>query len=77
MQYVLCTSVEKSPQTNPIVGRIERKAGHGAGMPTQKIVRIIYVYYYFAICTITFFNYFLLNCNLYYKNYPVTTYIIH
>ncbi|KAH6759301.1 Prolyl oligopeptidase family protein [Perilla frutescens var. frutescens] len=38
MQYALCTSVEKSPQTNPIIGRIEQKAGHGAGMPTQKII---------------------------------------
>ncbi|GFP98254.1 prolyl endopeptidase [Phtheirospermum japonicum] len=38
LQYVLCTSVEKSPQTNPIIGRIEEKAGHGAGMPTQKII---------------------------------------
>ncbi|KAJ7966928.1 prolyl endopeptidase-like [Quillaja saponaria] len=38
MQYVLCTSPEKSPQTNPIVGRIECKAGHGAGRPTQKMI---------------------------------------
>ncbi|KAL0438341.1 UNVERIFIED_CONTAM: Prolyl endopeptidase [Sesamum latifolium] len=38
LQHVLCTSVEKSPQTNPIIGRIEQKAGHGAGMPTQKII---------------------------------------
>ncbi|KAL3845370.1 hypothetical protein ACJIZ3_002773 [Penstemon smallii] len=38
MQHVLCTSVEKSPQTNPIIGRIESKAGHGAGMPTQKLI---------------------------------------
>lgn len=38
MQYVLCTSLEKSPQTNPIIGRIECKAGHGAGRPTQKMV---------------------------------------
>ncbi|KAJ8540842.1 hypothetical protein K7X08_001658 [Anisodus acutangulus] len=36
MQYVLCTSEEKSPQTNPIIVRIERKAGHGCGRPTQK-----------------------------------------
>ncbi|KAF7139577.1 hypothetical protein RHSIM_Rhsim07G0252600 [Rhododendron simsii] len=36
MQYVLCTSLDKSPQTNPIIGRIECKAGHGAGRPTQK-----------------------------------------
>ncbi|KAL6504797.1 hypothetical protein OROHE_023555 [Orobanche hederae] len=38
MQYTLCTSLEGSPQTNPIIGRIERKAGHGAGMPTQKMI---------------------------------------
>lgn len=38
MQYVLCTSQEGSPQTNPIVGRIERKAGHGCGRPTQKLI---------------------------------------
>ncbi|GMY28147.1 prolyl endopeptidase-like isoform X4 [Fagus crenata] len=38
MQYVLCTSLEKSPQTNPIIGRIECKAGHGAGRPTQKTI---------------------------------------
>ncbi|XP_022860248.1 prolyl endopeptidase-like isoform X2 [Olea europaea var. sylvestris] len=38
MQYVLCTSLEKSRQTNPIIGRIESKAGHGAGRPTQKMI---------------------------------------
>ncbi|XAR64242.1 Prolyl oligopeptidase [Bertholletia excelsa] len=38
LQYVLCTSVEKSPQTNPIIGRIDCKAGHGAGRPTQKMM---------------------------------------
>ncbi|CAK9317626.1 unnamed protein product [Citrullus colocynthis] len=38
MQYILCTSLEKSPQTNPIIGRIECKAGHGAGRPTQKMI---------------------------------------
>lgn len=38
MQYVLCTSLEESPQTNPIIGRIECKAGHGAGRPTQKMI---------------------------------------
>ena len=40
MQYILCTSLENSPQTNPIIGRIECKAGHGAGRPTQKTVII-------------------------------------
>ncbi|KAH7523446.1 hypothetical protein FEM48_Zijuj06G0011700 [Ziziphus jujuba var. spinosa] len=38
MQYVLCTSLEESPQTNPIIGRIECKAGHGGGRPTQKMI---------------------------------------
>ncbi|XP_062099552.1 uncharacterized protein LOC133805396 [Humulus lupulus] len=38
MQYVLCTSLEKSLQTNPIIGRIECKAGHGAGRPTKKMI---------------------------------------
>ncbi|GLT53037.1 hypothetical protein SLA2020_263340 [Shorea laevis] len=38
MQYVLCTNLEKSPQINPIIGRIECKAGHGAGRPTQKMI---------------------------------------
>ncbi|KAK9755137.1 hypothetical protein RND81_01G005000 [Saponaria officinalis] len=36
MQHVLSTSLDDSPQTNPIIGRIECKAGHGAGRPTQK-----------------------------------------
>ncbi|KAG8632266.1 prolyl endopeptidase [Manihot esculenta] len=38
MQYALCTSLENSPQTNPIIGRIECKAGHGAGRPTKKMI---------------------------------------
>ncbi|KAL6212729.1 hypothetical protein ACLB2K_017947 [Fragaria x ananassa] len=38
LQHVLITSLEKSPQTNPIIGRIECKAGHGAGRPTQKMI---------------------------------------
>ncbi|KAI5353621.1 hypothetical protein L3X38_006515 [Prunus dulcis] len=38
LQYVLSTSLEKSPQTNPIIGRIECKAGHGSGRPTQKMI---------------------------------------
>ncbi|KAI4389994.1 hypothetical protein MLD38_002153 [Melastoma candidum] len=38
MQYILCTSLENSPQTNPIIGRIECKAGHGAGRPTKKMI---------------------------------------
>ncbi|KAK6939029.1 Peptidase S9A, N-terminal domain [Dillenia turbinata] len=38
LQYVLSASLENSPQTNPIIGRIDRKAGHGAGRPTQKMI---------------------------------------
>ncbi|KAL0913308.1 hypothetical protein M5K25_016759 [Dendrobium thyrsiflorum] len=38
MQYILCTSLENSPQKNPIIARIDRKAGHGAGRPTQKMI---------------------------------------
>lgn len=38
MQYELGLSLENSPQTNPIIARIEVKAGHGAGRPTQKII---------------------------------------
>jgi prolyl oligopeptidase len=40
MQYELGLSLENSPQTNPIIARIEVKAGHGAGRPTQKMVTI-------------------------------------
>ncbi|XP_021756172.1 prolyl endopeptidase-like [Chenopodium quinoa] len=36
MQYTLCTSLTRSPQINPIVGRIECKAGHGCGRPIHK-----------------------------------------
>ncbi|XP_024360459.1 uncharacterized protein [Physcomitrium patens] len=39
LQYTLCTSLADSPQTNPIIARIDRKAGHGAGRPTQKIMK--------------------------------------
>ncbi|XP_071712041.1 uncharacterized protein [Rutidosis leptorrhynchoides] len=38
MQYVLYTSLENSPQTNPILGRIDVKAGHGSGRPTKKVI---------------------------------------
>jgi prolyl oligopeptidase len=41
LQHVLCTSLDNSPQMNPIIGRIEVKAGHGAGRPTQKMVMIL------------------------------------
>ncbi|XP_066355594.1 uncharacterized protein [Miscanthus floridulus] len=38
LQHVLCTSTEDSLQTNPIIGRIDQKSGHGAGRPTQKLI---------------------------------------
>ena len=38
MQYIICKSVENSPQTTPIVGRIDTKSGHGVGRPTQKLI---------------------------------------
>ncbi|XP_027330136.1 prolyl endopeptidase-like isoform X1 [Abrus precatorius] len=38
LAYVLVTSLDESPQRNPIIGRIECKAGHGAGRPTQKMI---------------------------------------
>ncbi|KAF3553016.1 hypothetical protein F2Q69_00010333 [Brassica cretica] len=38
IQVACGLSIENnSPQTNPIIARIEVKAGHGAGRPTQKI----------------------------------------
>jgi prolyl oligopeptidase len=37
LQYELC-KVTKGRQTNYILGRIDTKAGHGAGRPTQKII---------------------------------------
>lgn len=38
MHHVLCTSLEDSPQTNPIIARIDRKSGHCCGRSTQKII---------------------------------------
>ncbi|PAN39571.1 hypothetical protein PAHAL_7G252600 [Panicum hallii] len=38
MQHVLRAGEEGSPQTNPIIARIERKSGHGCGRSTQKII---------------------------------------
>ncbi|KAK3124648.1 hypothetical protein QOZ80_7BG0589890 [Eleusine coracana subsp. coracana] len=37
LQYVLCTSVKDTPQTNPIIARIERKSGHG-GATTKRLI---------------------------------------
>ncbi|CAN1322865.1 Prolyl endopeptidase [Linum perenne] len=36
LQNVLVTSLDKSLQTNPIIGRIDQNSGHGVGLPTQK-----------------------------------------
>jgi hypothetical protein len=38
LQHELRAGEEGSPQTNPIVARIDRKSGHGCGRSTQKIV---------------------------------------
>ncbi|KAL2613528.1 hypothetical protein R1flu_025220 [Riccia fluitans] len=38
LQYELCQKDPQSLQTNYIIGRIDTKAGHGAGRPTQKII---------------------------------------
>ncbi|KAG6543552.1 hypothetical protein Mapa_015046 [Marchantia paleacea] len=38
LQYELCRKDTNSPQTNYIIARIDSKAGHGAGRPTQKII---------------------------------------
>lgn len=38
MQHVLRPGAEGSPQTNPVVARIERKSGHCCGRSTQKII---------------------------------------
>ncbi|KAH9606785.1 hypothetical protein KSS87_009805 [Heliosperma pusillum] len=40
MQYTLCTSLKRSPQVNPIVIRIESKAGHCCSRPIQKEIDV-------------------------------------
>lgn len=50
LQHVLCTILGKSPQTNPIIGRIECKAGHGAGRPTQKMVCFYFDFFSIKKC---------------------------
>ena len=37
LQHVLCEDAE-SPQRNPLISRIDVRAGHGAGKPTEKII---------------------------------------
>jgi prolyl oligopeptidase len=39
LQHELRAGEEGSPQTNPIVARIDRKSGHGCGRSTRKIVK--------------------------------------
>ncbi|XP_024368749.1 uncharacterized protein [Physcomitrium patens] len=52
LQYELCTSVENSKQTNPIIARIDTKAGHGSGRPTKKIIdEMVDAYSFFAKMT--------------------------
>ncbi|GAQ82840.1 Prolyl oligopeptidase family protein [Klebsormidium nitens] len=38
LQHTLVNSANGSPQSNPLIIRIDTKAGHGAGRPTQKII---------------------------------------
>ena len=37
LQHVLCEDAD-APQRNPLVTRIDVRAGHGAGKPTEKII---------------------------------------
>lgn len=56
LQYELCSSLKESAQTNPIIGRIDCKSGHGGGRPTQKLVMILvlgcftFFYTFFILC---------------------------
>jgi prolyl oligopeptidase len=52
LQHELCTSLPNSPQTNPIIARIDKKAGHGAGRSTQKMIdEVSDAYAFFAKMT--------------------------
>ncbi|KAG0556505.1 hypothetical protein KC19_11G058800 [Ceratodon purpureus] len=52
LQYTLCTSLADNLQTNPIIARIDTKAGHGAGRPTKKIIdEVSDAYSFFAKVT--------------------------
>jgi prolyl oligopeptidase len=56
MQHVLRAGEEGSPQTNPIIARIERKSGHGCGRSTQKIVCSLSPPLPFATCPLLELN---------------------
>ncbi|KAG0570259.1 hypothetical protein KC19_6G148700 [Ceratodon purpureus] len=52
LQHELCTSLDNSLQTNPIIARIDTKAGHGSGRPTKKIIdELVDSYSFFAKMT--------------------------
>nr|PNR45072.1 hypothetical protein PHYPA_014843 [Physcomitrium patens] len=52
LQYELCTSLDNSQRTNPIIRRIETGAGHGSGRPTMKIIdEMVDAYSFFAKMT--------------------------
>ncbi|KAH7299739.1 hypothetical protein KP509_24G026800 [Ceratopteris richardii] len=38
LQHELCLNSKDNKQTNPIIGRLDSKAGHGAGRPVQKLI---------------------------------------
>lgn len=39
LQHELCGDTERSVQRNPLLIRVETRAGHGAGKPTAKIIQ--------------------------------------
>lgn len=47
LQYAVVKPAE-APQTNPLVARIETKAGHGAGKPTAKVIEEVADMFAFA-----------------------------
>lgn len=48
----ICSVEGESPQTNPLLARIETKTGHGAGRPTKKVIeQVADVYSFMAHVT--------------------------